>query len=141
MFRFRPVPLTQTFIGIKTTNKSKQLADLDRVCYEKVLEEVKKGEQVMVFVHARNATVRAATSIRDIAASDGTLGHFQPQQSASRGNAEKLVQKSRNKQLRDLFVDGFGIHHAGMLRQVTRLGGDYHGRCDDVKYLAKLLPP
>ena len=40
------MPLTQTFIGIKTTNKSQQLADMDRVCYEKVLEEVKKGEQV-----------------------------------------------------------------------------------------------
>ena len=44
--RFRPVPLTQTFIGIKTTNKSQQLADMDRVCFEKVLDEVKKGEQV-----------------------------------------------------------------------------------------------
>ena len=27
------------------------------------------------------------------------------------------VQRSRNKQLRDLFGDGFSIHHAGMLRQ------------------------
>ena len=26
------------------------------------------------------------------------------------------VEKSRNKQLRDLFADGFSIHHAGMLR-------------------------
>lgn len=25
--------------------------------------------------------------------------------------------KSKNKQLRELFSDGFGIHHAGMLRQ------------------------
>lgn len=27
------------------------------------------------------------------------------------------VQRSRNKQLRELFPDGFSIHHAGMLRQ------------------------
>ena len=27
------------------------------------------------------------------------------------------VMKSRNKQLRELFPDGFSIHHAGMLRQ------------------------
>ena len=74
--------------------------------------------QLMVFVHARNATVRAATAIRDHAASDGSLSCFQPPQGPQRGLAEKLVQKSRNKQLRDLFVDGFGIHHAGMLRQV-----------------------
>jgi len=25
--------------------------------------------------------------------------------------------RSRNKQLRELFADGFSIHHAGMLRQ------------------------
>lgn len=27
------------------------------------------------------------------------------------------VQRSRNKQMREMFPDGFGIHHAGMLRQ------------------------
>ena len=27
------------------------------------------------------------------------------------------MMKSRNKELRDLFADGFAIHHAGMLRQ------------------------
>lgn len=27
------------------------------------------------------------------------------------------VMRSRNKQLRELFPDGFSIHHAGMLRQ------------------------
>ena len=27
------------------------------------------------------------------------------------------MRKSRNKQLREMFPDGFGIHHAGMLRQ------------------------
>ena len=73
----------------------------------------------MVFVHARNATVRTATSIRDHAASEGAGACFQPPQNANRGNAEKLIQKSRNKQLRDLFADGFGIHHAGMLRPVN----------------------
>ena len=31
------------------------------------------------------------------------------------------VMKSRNKQLRDLFGDGFSIHHAGMLRSDRNL--------------------
>ena len=31
------------------------------------------------------------------------------------------VSKSRNKQLRDLFGDGFSIHHAGMLRSDRNL--------------------
>ena len=38
------------------------------------------------------------------------------------------VSKSRNKPLRDLFSDGFSVHHAGMLRQdrslVERLFSD-----------------
>lgn len=44
--RFRPVPLGQTFIGIKATGYVKQQHDMDTVCYEKVLENVDKGHQV-----------------------------------------------------------------------------------------------
>lgn len=44
--RFRPVPLGQTFIGIKATGYVKQQHDMDSVCYEKVLENVDKGHQV-----------------------------------------------------------------------------------------------
>ena len=159
----------------------------------------------MVFVHARNATVRTATALRDLASSRGDLPHFQPEQTSHLGLAEKQVRtlplffssfppflppplsllphlhlsipqslfpripyhfpplhlflsffssllphhpllsstpfltylvtfslspfslllsqvsKSRNKQLRDLFHDGFSIHHAGMLRQDRNL--------------------
>lgn len=31
------------------------------------------------------------------------------------------IGKSRNKQMRELFPDGFGIHHAGMLRSDRNL--------------------
>ena len=44
--RFRPVPLGQTFIGIKTNNVMQQRRDMDFVCYEKVLELVDRGHQV-----------------------------------------------------------------------------------------------
>ncbi|XP_036173873.1 activating signal cointegrator 1 complex subunit 3 isoform X5 [Myotis myotis] len=74
--RFRPVPLGQTFLGVKGTNKVQQLNNMDEVCYESVLKQVKAGHQ---------------------------------------------VQKSRNRQLRELFPDGFSIHHAGMLRQDRNL--------------------
>lgn len=33
---------------------------MDIVCYSKVAEMVRKGHQVMVFVHARNATLKTA---------------------------------------------------------------------------------
>ena len=44
--RFRPVPLGQTFIGIKSMGHVKQLHDMDTVCYEKVVENVQQGHQV-----------------------------------------------------------------------------------------------
>ncbi|XP_053317304.1 activating signal cointegrator 1 complex subunit 3 [Spea bombifrons] len=115
--RFRPVPLGQTFIGIKSTNKTQQLHDTEEVCYENVLKEIKAGRQVMVFVHARNSTVRTAMALRELAKNNGHISYFLPNQGSDYGQAEKQVQRSRNKQLRELFPDGFSIHHAGMLRQ------------------------
>ena len=58
--RFRPVPLSQTFIGVKEINPMRQMQAMDVVCYEKVLAMVQQGHQVMVFVHARNATLKTA---------------------------------------------------------------------------------
>ena len=44
--RFRPVPLMQVFSGVKSTNLLGQLRDMDRVCYNKVFDNVRKGHQV-----------------------------------------------------------------------------------------------
>ena len=44
-----------------------------------------------MFVHARNATVRTATALRDLAASSGDLQHFQHEQTPRLGTAEKQV--------------------------------------------------
>ncbi|XP_059194984.1 activating signal cointegrator 1 complex subunit 3 [Centropristis striata] len=114
--RFRPVPLGQTFVGIKSTNKSQQIHDMEEVCYNKVLEQVKAGHQVMVFVHARNATVRTAMGLIEMAKNHGETCFFQPDQGPDYGQCEKQIQRSRNKQMKEMFPEGFGIHHAGMLR-------------------------
>lgn len=45
--RFRPVPLSQAFIGVKTLNRLRQLRDMEEVCYEKVLENIRSGYQVL----------------------------------------------------------------------------------------------
>ncbi|CAO2627749.1 Activating signal cointegrator 1 complex subunit 3 [Lemmus lemmus] len=119
--RFRPVPLGQTFLGIKSANKMQQLNNMDEVCYESVWKQVKAGHQVMVFVHARNATVRTAMSLIERAKNSGQISSFLPTQGPEYGHALKQVQKSRNKQVRELFLDGFSIHHAGMLRQDRNL--------------------
>lgn len=49
--RFRPVPLSQTFVGVKSLKALQQMTDMDQVCYEKVYEMVAKGHQVRVKVN------------------------------------------------------------------------------------------
>ncbi|KAH8295111.1 hypothetical protein KR018_007271 [Drosophila ironensis] len=114
--RFRPVPLDTNFIGIKSVKPLQQIADMDQCCYQKCVEMVQQGHQVMVFVHARNATVRTANVIRELAQQNNTSALFLPNDSNAHGLAMRSVQKSRNKQLVELFTCGLAMHHAGMLR-------------------------
>jgi activating signal cointegrator complex subunit 3 len=75
--RFRPVPLAQTFIGllkcshygfalifilalgIKAVNIMQQVQDFNKVCYDKVVEQVEKGYQVckICFLITLNASI------------------------------------------------------------------------------------
>lgn len=72
----------------------------------------------MVFVHARNATARTATVLRDLSQQKGHTGYFIPEErSLAYSNAIRTMGKSRNRQLNELFQSGFAMHHAGMLRQ------------------------
>ena len=114
--RFRPVPLAQTFIGVKSLSKLKQMEQMDEVCYDKVLKLVKQGHQVMVFVHARNATIKTATKLKDMAKNQGESEFFRPESDKAYGDAQRQMSHSKNKQLREIFNDGFAVHHAGMLR-------------------------
>ncbi len=81
-----------------------------------VLENVQRGQQVMVFVHARNATVRTAQRLRDLAVREQCLPLFQvADPTMAYKQATQRIDRSRNKQLRELFKDGFAMHHAGLL--------------------------
>ena len=101
-------------------NRIQQLNDMNEICYEKVLEQVKKGQQVlmcqslssrhnvcfcvccvclsasfvsqvMVFVHARNETVRTATVLSEMAKNNGEGKFFDPEQGPRYGEALKQV--------------------------------------------------
>jgi activating signal cointegrator complex subunit 3 len=72
--------------------------------------------QVMVFVHARNATVRTAMVLKERALQSNQLKIFEPDENSAVGQARKALSRSRNKQLAELFPCGFSVHHAGMLR-------------------------
>ncbi|KAL9254447.1 DExH-box ATP-dependent RNA helicase DExH14-like protein [Drosera capensis] len=88
---YRPVPLAQQYIGISEKNFAARNELLNRICYKKVVESLRQGHQVMIFVHSRKDTGKTAEKLKE-------------------------VMKSRNKEVVGLFDSGFGIHHAGMLR-------------------------
>ncbi|KAG0229103.1 activating signal cointegrator 1 complex subunit [Actinomortierella wolfii] len=115
---FRPVPLEQHFCGVRGKYGSGQYnRGLDQTCYDKVRDLVMEGHQVMVFVHSRKDTVKTAQMLREKANEEGETAFFTPSEDIPTFDLLKRdVAKSKNKELRELFQYGFGIHHAGMLR-------------------------
>ncbi|CAI2335169.1 unnamed protein product [Caenorhabditis sp. 36 PRJEB53466] len=118
--RFRPVPLTQKFIGTrKTANYRDKILLMDQVCYDEVVDFVKRGHQVLVFVHTRNGTGKLGEFFINRAAQLGHADMFLPKdrESSKYVQSEKAVNISRNRsQISPLFSRGLGIHHAGLSR-------------------------
>lgn len=117
---FRPVPLEQHFIGVRGKPGS-QLArgNLDKATFDKVLELTRAGNQVMVFVHARKETVKAAQSLRTLLGEEGEGDLLAMQRVELEEQNPHLLRDlaaSKNRDVKDLYQAGFGIHHAGMLR-------------------------
>jgi len=113
---YRPIPLETSFLGITETVRNKQMQKLNEICYETVIEQVRKGHQVMVFVHSRGDTFKTAQTLAQFAQDQNHMGHFDMRTHEKYHWFLQQVQKSRNKQVHMIFEHGFGIHHAGMLR-------------------------
>lgn len=115
---YRPVPLTQTFIGVSKNNVQERNALMLQICYDKALAALRRGKQVMVFVHARNDTVRTARALLEMANKNGTIEEFRPnlEEHPRYALSQKEVNKSKSSEVREFFAGGFGVHHAGMLR-------------------------
>jgi activating signal cointegrator complex subunit 3 len=109
----RPVPLQQTFIGLKIKSKDRTLREgkLNEVCFDTVLHSLQRGYQVMVFVHSRKGTGDTVAALAEIAAQEGVLDYFSQVQSGPNDvnlRYKGRVQKSRNKQLASFFQQGMG---------------------------------
>ncbi|KAH3679937.1 hypothetical protein WICMUC_000680 [Wickerhamomyces mucosus] len=114
---FRPIPLKQQLIGVRGKAGSKQAREnIDKVTYEKLLEELRNGAQVMVFVHSRKETVKTAKTFIEMARDFHEESIFDCSASEHFTRFEKEMGKNHNKDIRELFQNGFGVHHAGMLR-------------------------
>ncbi|KAF8475719.1 Sec63 Brl domain-containing protein [Kalaharituber pfeilii] len=126
---FRPVPLEQHFVGVRGKAGSKQSNEnLDRTAFAKVKEMLEKGHQVMVFVHSRKDTVKTARRFYELAMDEQCAELFTSETHPRYSLAVQEMNRSKARELRDLFPKGFGVHHAGMPRSdrnlMERLFGD-----------------
>ncbi|KAF9171872.1 hypothetical protein BGX20_006778 [Mortierella sp. AD010] len=114
---FRPVPLEQHFCGVRGKYGTSQYTrGLDQTCYDKVVDLVKEGHQVMVFVHSRKDTVKTAQMLKQKAGDEDEAIFFDPSGDPQFELKRKELAKSKNREMKELYDYGFGIHHAGMLR-------------------------
>lgn len=116
---FRPCPLKQEVLGARGKAGSKTAREnIDRISYERLLDHILEGRQVMVFVHSRKDTVKTARTFISMAQANGQLGYFDASDLCDSYDRFKreMGTKNRNKDMKELFQYGFGVHHAGMLR-------------------------
>ena len=45
---YRPVPLSQYFIGVKETNHVKQIQKMNEICWIKASRSIEMGKQVLI---------------------------------------------------------------------------------------------
>jgi activating signal cointegrator complex subunit 3 len=125
----RPVPLQQTFVGVTGNVKDRSLMEnkMNDVCYNLVKDSLRRGYQVMVFVHSRKGTSDAATALAQRASAASELDRYFVTQGKDSASSEAYkryadrVKKSRNREVTNHFYNGMGIHHAGMLRGDRKL--------------------
>jgi len=112
---YRPVPLELQFVGISEASFLARNRLIGELTYNKVADTLKKGHQAMVFVHSRKDTGKTARLLAEMAAGeDARL--FDTRSNDKYGMFLKEVQRSRNREVAEIFQSGLGIHHAGMLR-------------------------
>lgn len=75
----------------------------------------------MVFVHARKETVKTGLTIHEMASKEGILEEFDCSGNPRWEFFKKDLSMSKNKEMKQLFDCGIGIHHAGMLRSDRNL--------------------
>ncbi|KAG0662889.1 DEIH-box ATPase [Maudiozyma exigua] len=121
---YRPCPLSQQFCGIKSEGSLKKLNAMNQACYDKVLESLTEGNQIIVFVHSRKETGRTGEYLRakflESELADKLIN-------SEAGSKEILKSESNNildQDLKKLLTHGIGIHHAGLSREDRSMAED-----------------
>ncbi|PWN91585.1 Sec63-domain-containing protein, partial [Acaromyces ingoldii] len=125
---FRPIPLEQHFLGVKgKVGSALSRQNHDKATFEKLSVLLEEGHQVMIFVHARKETVKTASTMREMCKEEGLLELLlrkreeDPESTVAVNTFKRELAASRNREVKELFETGFGIHHAGMLRSDRNL--------------------
>lgn len=119
---FRPVPLEQHFIGAKgKAGTAKSRENIDQVAFDKVMDMLKLGHQVMVFVHSRKDTLKTARTLFEKAVEAQCSDLLDPTMHPRYENAMRDMKQSKGRELRELLPKGMGTHHAGMPRSDRNL--------------------
>ncbi|KEG11150.1 putative ATP-dependent RNA helicase [Trypanosoma grayi] len=116
---FRPIPLQQSFCAIKKMRGTNQVAVMNLVTYDKVLQAAMNGEQSMVFVHSRKDTEYTATYMMRRIIEDKRAHYFVRPGSESEQVLREAVNNpshAMRPSLQQLLPMGFAVHHAGMSR-------------------------
>ncbi|PON75800.1 hypothetical protein PanWU01x14_040600 [Parasponia andersonii] len=117
---YRPVPLSQQYIGVMVMKPLQRLQLMNNLCYQKVMAVAGK-HQVLIFVHSRKETAKMARAIRDTAFANDTICRFLKVESASREILHARTDLVKSNDLKDLVPYGFAIHHAGLNRTDRQL--------------------
>ncbi|BFZ53157.1 Pre-mRNA-splicing helicase BRR2 [Savitreella phatthalungensis] len=121
---FRPCPLHQTFVGVTEKKAIQRLQALNAICYDKALEAVKSGHQVLVFVHSRVDTFRTAKYIRDKAIADETIGEILRNDAATREILKQESETVSHAGLKEVLPFGLALHHAGLTKADRSISED-----------------
>ncbi|KAL7722393.1 Activating signal cointegrator 1 complex subunit 3 [Entamoeba marina] len=107
---YRAVPMSTKFITLTEDegfgNKGKKEKSFtphaNEVAFDETAIVVKKGKQVIIFVHTRRETVLTAK--------------YFVKKIRKRNDFNSKLKKLQGKELNELLLSGIGVHHAGMYR-------------------------
>ncbi|KAL3240372.1 ATP-dependent RNA helicase BRR2 [Nakaseomyces bracarensis] len=121
---YRPCPLSQVFCAIKDSTAAKKISSMNQTCFEKTIESLKEGHQVIIFVHSRKDTARTANFISRLAESDDKLENLFLREPNAKNILKTESKNVVNTDMKNIINKGIGIHHAGLSRNDRSLSED-----------------
>jgi pre-mRNA-splicing helicase BRR2 len=121
---YRPVPLQMQYVGISERNAFKRIQLQNEICYEKVMDQRRGGNQVLIFVHSRAETGKTAKALRDLCLERDETSFFVRDGGGTQEILREESSAAKNPDLKDVLPYGFAIHHAGMAREDRELVED-----------------